>query len=144
MIKSAAGIMAMGLICAGLSVPAFAGDKLGRIVIKAVPAESRGQQVLDAGIEDTVKDLKRRAGAFVVVDDVASADFLLLVVGREDTPMSGQQTAKRVTCTLSTKNGASWSPGVKITKVSTSWGLSSSHVLGEAKKWIKANSRKPL
>jgi hypothetical protein len=117
-----------------------AADKLGKICIKAGSPEPGG--FVDRGLEDTVKDLKKRAGSFVVVDDEASADFLMLVVGRDDTPMSGQATAKRVTVNLSIRDGASWKPGVKISKVTTSWGLSAAHVIGDAKKWIEANVRK--
>lgn len=119
-----------------------AAAKLGKILIKVGSSEAGGQQVFDAGLEDTVKDLTRRAGSFVVVDDEASADFRMLVIGREDTPMSGQQTAKRVTVILSVRDGASWTPGVKITKVTNAWGLSALHVIGDAEKWIKANTKK--
>jgi len=116
-----------------------AADKLGKIFIKAASSDSGGQQFIDPGLEDTVKDMKRRAGAFVVVDDEASADFLIIIVSRDDTPVSGQPTAKRVTVNLSVRDGASWKPGVKISKVTTAWGLSSRHVIGDAKKWIEAN-----
>ncbi len=119
-----------------------AAGNLGKIFIKAASPEPGGQQFADRGLEDTVKDLKRRAGSFVVVDDEASADFLMVVVGRDDTPVSGQPTAKRITVTLSIKDGASWKPGVKISKVTNAWSLSALHVIGDAKKWVQANARK--
>ena len=52
------------------------------------------------------------------------------------------KTVKRVTVNLSIRDGASWKPGVRITKVTNAWGLSAAHVIGDAEKWIKANVRK--
>jgi len=132
----------IGCLAPGTVKSALGAEKLGKIVFKAGSPDSAGSEFADSGLADTVKDMKRRAGAFVVVDDEASADFLMVIVSREDTPVAGQQTAKRVTVNLSVKDGSSWRPGAKITKVTNAWGLSAAHVIGDAEKWIKANSKK--
>ena len=141
-LQSIGVLVRIGCLIVFLLAPVQAAEKLCKILIKAASSESGGQQFVDPGLEDTVKDLKRRAGSFDVVDDEASAELLMLVVSRDDTPVSGQRTAKRVTVTLSVKDGTSWKPGAKISKVSQSWGLSSLNVIGEAKKWVKANAGK--
>lgn len=123
LLQSIGVLLAIGCLAVFPVTPVEAAPKLGKILIKVGSPEAGGQQVFDAGPEDTVKDLKRRAGAFVVVDDDASAEFRMIVVGREDTPMAGQQTAKRVTVILSVRDGTSWTQGVKITKVTSTWGL---------------------
>jgi hypothetical protein len=124
-----------------LQLPALeAKGKLGKLFVKAQSQD--GQQFVDPRVQDTVKDIREGAGQFELVSDESDADFLLIVVGRDDTPMAGQPTAKRVSVTLSVRDGAEWKPGIKISKVSPAWGTAARHVVGDVEKWVKQNAGK--
>ena len=136
-------VLALIVFLAAISATTVqAAGKIGKLFIKTGSPEPGGQQFVDPGLEDSAKDIKRRAGSFVVVDDEASADFMMVIVSRDDTPVSGQPTAKRVTVNLSIRDGASWKSGVKISKVTPTWGLSAAHVIEDAQKWIRKNAKK--
>jgi hypothetical protein len=116
------------------------GEKLGKIFIKA--GEPDEQQFANPGLEDTVKDMKRRPGQFILVDDEADADFLLIVINREEARVSGEPNVKLVTATLSVRDGAKWKPGIKISKVTSYWLLSADRVISDAEKWVKSNLKR--
>src|SRR5271157_1245899 len=78
-----------------------AADKLGKIFVKAATAEVNGQQFPDAAVDESVKDLQKRPGKFALVDKESDADFLLIVVERKATAMSGQMASKVIVATLS-------------------------------------------
>jgi hypothetical protein len=114
-----------------------AADKtIGKIFIKAMSAEVNGQQVPDAALEDSVKDMKAkpRLGRFVLADNESEANFLIVVLERKGDEL------KHISASFSVKDGGSWKPVAKLTNTdSTGWGLAARKVVGQAQKWVLAN-----
>lgn len=114
--------------------PLYAGDpKLGKLFIKAAPATVDGQQFPDQGREDSVKDLKERAGKFVVVDNEKEADYLLIVVERSKKSSGGE-----IIVTLSFKQNGQWKPGTRLTASSSGRGLAARRIMSQANDWVEA------
>jgi hypothetical protein len=123
-----------------LSLPAQAGDNIGKVFITVAPPDADG--FVDSTLENSVKDLTNRAGDFEVVANEDDADFLMVVVSREEQVVSGQPKSKRLTVTLSVRDGKDWKPGIKIVKVhSVAWGNAARAVMGDAHKWVKGRAK---
>jgi hypothetical protein len=115
--------------------------KLGKIFITAAKPEAG--DFADPGLEDTVRDLKRGPGDFEIAANESDADYLLVVVTREELPLSGANlSAKRVTVTLSTSDGSGWKPAIKISKIDGFWEEAARKALGGVQKWVKENQKR--
>ena len=139
---SSVGVLGVVGLCAFLlGGTVQAKEKLGKVFIKAGSSQGDGQFV-DPGLEETVKDMKKRPGDFVVVNNESDAEFLLVVLTREDTALAGHSSDKRITATLSTKDGSAWKPAIKLNKSSHFWTTTADHVIDEAEKWVKSSMKK--
>ncbi len=116
-------------------------EKLGKLVIKTAPVPEGG--FADPKLEDTVKDLKKNKRKFIIVDDEAEADFLIIVVERTNQLRSPAGTVvnnKTVRATLSIKEDGKWKPAIKLEHGGGNfWELAASRVMEDAEKWIKKN-----
>ena len=116
-------------------------EKLGKLVIKTAPVPEGG--FADPKLEDTVKDLKKNKRKFIIVDDEAEADFLIIVVERANQLRSPAGTVvnnKTVRATLSIKEDGKWKPAIKLEHGGGNfWELAASRVMEDAEKWIKKN-----
>lgn len=121
-----------------------AADKLGKIFVKAGTTEVNGQQFPDAAVEDSVKDIKKRPGQFALVDQESEADYLLIVVERKATALSGQMASKVIVATLSVRDGTAWKPATKLQSgaKNTIWSVAANNIISQAEKWVKANRGK--
>jgi hypothetical protein len=119
-------------------------EKLGKLVIKTAPVPEGG--FADPKLEDTVKDLKKNKRKFIIVDDEAEADFLIIVVERANelrSPMGSVVNNKTVRATLSIKEDGKWKPAIKLEHGGGNfWELAASRVMEDAEKWIKKNVKK--
>jgi len=122
----------------------FEREKLGKLFIKTAPV-SEGE-FADPKLEDTVKDLKKNHRDFVIVDDEAEADFLIIVLERKNELRSPAGTVvnnKIVRATLSVKEDGKWKPAIKLEHGGGNfWDLAATRVIEDAEKWIKANVKK--
>lgn len=91
-----------------------------------------GQEFVDRGKEDSVKDMKSRVGKFVVVDSEKEADYLIIVIQRNRVGNKNELKA-----TLSFKGDGQWKPGASLTGVADSWGLAARRVMGQASDWVE-------
>lgn len=131
-------IVAFAVLSALQASPLYAGDKLGKLFIKASPAVVDGQEFFnDKGREDSVKDLKERAGNFVIVDSEKEADYLLVVVERSK---NGDKVAE-IKATISYKENGQWKPGARLTGSSYSWSMAARRVVGQANDWVEARGK---
>ena len=116
-------------------------EKLGKLVIKTAPVPEGG--FADPKLEDTVKDLKKNKRKFIIVDDEAEADFLIIVVERRNelrSPAGSVVNNKTVFATLSIKEDGKWKPAIKLEHGGGNfWELAASRVMEDAEKWIKKN-----
>lgn len=116
-------------------------EKLGKLVIKTAPVPEGG--FADPKLEDTVKDLKKNKRDFVIVEDEAEADFLIIVVERANELRSPAGTVvnnKTVRATLSVKEDGKWKPAIKLEHGGGNfWDLAAARVMEDAEKWIKKN-----
>jgi hypothetical protein len=132
-------------ICAASGVSA---QKVGRIFIKAVSADVGGQQFPDAELEKSVKDLKNHAGDFIIADDEAGADYLLVVIKREQekSGKNGSQDYRRITAALSVRDGETWKPGAQLVNTGWlnggTWSVAARGLMGATKKWVKEHPGK--
>ena len=107
----------------------------GKLFIKASPAVVDGQEFFnDKGREDSVKDLKERAGNFVVVGSEKEADYLLVVVERSK---NGDKVAE-IKATISYKENGQWKPGARLTGNSYSWSMAARRVSISPLQWGRA------
>jgi hypothetical protein len=115
--------------------------KLGKLVIKTAPVPDGG--FADPKLEDTVKDLKKNKRNFIIVDDEAEADFLIIVIERTNELRSPAGTVvnnKTVRATLSVKEDGKWKPAIKLEHGGGNfWELAAARVMEDAEKWIKKN-----
>jgi hypothetical protein len=132
-------LVALGVFVLFVASTAHAA-KLGKIFITAAKPEAGG--FADPSLEDTVRDLKRAPGDFEIAANESDADYLLVVVTREELPVSGRPNAKRVTVTLSTSEGSGWKPAIKITKIDSFWEDAARNALGAVQKWVKENQKR--
>jgi hypothetical protein len=119
-------------------------EKIGKLFIKAAPVAEG--EFADPKLEDTVKDLKKNSGNFVLVNDEAEADFLIIVLERKNELRSPAGTVvnnKIVVGTLSVKEGGKWKPAIKLEHGGGNfWELAAHRVVEDVEKWIKANVKK--
>ncbi len=133
-------VAALVLATTFLAPGVLAAAKIGKIFVKAAPPDAGGFS--DPKLEDSVKDLQRRIGDFELVTKEEDAEFLLVVVSREEVVVSGQPNSKRLTVTLSVREGDKWTPGIKIVKVNnTAFGLTALKAMGDAQKWVKDRAK---
>src|ERR1044072_3498531 len=122
------------------------GDKgtLGKLVIKTAPVPDGG--FADPKLEDTVKDLKKNKRNFIIVDDEAEADFLIIVIERTNELRSPAGTVvnnKTVRATLSVKEDGKWKPAIKLEHGGGNfWELAAARVMEDAEKWIEKKNKK--
>jgi hypothetical protein len=120
-------------------------DKLGKLLIKTAPVPEG--EFADPKLEDTVKDLKKNHRDFVIVDDEAQADFLIIVLERKNelrSPAGSVVNDKIIRATLSIKEDGKWKPAIKLEHGGGNfWDLASSRVIEDAEKWIKKNMKQP-
>ena len=141
---SSVGVLAIAsLLCTGT----LHAEKLGKLFIKAATADVGGQQFADKELEESVKDLQRRIGEFILAEDEADADFLMVVVKRQvELKGHGQQGNKRLYVTISVRDGTNWKPGAQLSNggmlTGGSWGVAARDVIGAAQKWVKQNRGK--
>jgi hypothetical protein len=131
-------VAVLTVLCSSALVQADDKGTGGKLFIKA---ETNGQQFADPALEDTIKDLKAKHDKFVVVDDEAKADFLLVVTDRQTeskTQLGTQITVKTVHANLSVKDGDAWKPGIKLAgSNAVSWANAAGKVIEDAEKWAK-------
>ncbi len=111
--------------------------KLGNIFIKATSTTVDGKQFQDQEMEDSVKDLKKNADKFDVVESEKEADYLLVVVERS-------RLAKyiEVRATLSFKENGEWKPGARLTGAANRvWSLAAERLMKDAVKWVEARRK---
>jgi len=130
------------MLFVGTSGIAYA-QSLGKFIIVAQIDENGFPP---SGADDTIKDMHNRISRDKELDlaqAMQDADFLITIIGREENVVSGNiTTAKRLTTTLSIKDGDDWKPGTRITKTSSGfWNLAAIDTLNEAKKWIKNQAK---
>jgi len=121
------------------------GNALAKIYIRADSVESGGQKFADQKREDTVKDMKKRAGKFQVVETEAEAEYLLVVVERTERTIAGQPSSKVIAVTISERDGSSWKPRVRLEKLHSAWSLGAGKLMGDAQDWVrdqKKNAKK--
>src|SRR5947209_6735671 len=90
-------------------------EKLGKLFIKPAPVAEG--EFADPKLEDTVKDMKKNPGDFVIVNDEAEADFLIIVLERKNELRSPAGTVvnnKTVVATLSVREDGKWKPAIKL------------------------------
>ena len=120
-------------------------EKIGKLFIKVAPVAEG--EFADPKLEDTVKDLKKNHGDFVIVDDEAEADFLIIVLERKvglRSPAGTVVNNKTVVATLSIREGGKWKPAIKLEHGGGNfWDLAAAKVIEDAAKWIKKNVTKP-
>lgn len=116
--------------------------KLGKLFIKSAPEEVGGQQFTSTELEDSVKDLQKRIGDFILAKDEAEADFLMVVIKRQTEVRDDDRSAKVVYATLSVKEAGQWKAGAQLRNAGFftegSWGNAARGVMGAAEKWVKA------
>ena len=119
-------------------------EKLGKIFIKAALIEVDGKQIPDTDSEESVKDIKKRPGKFILVDKESEADFLIVVNERTSTPQSGSPAAKSIHATLYTRDAGKWTPATKLISGSNDifWGIAAENIVKKATKWVKENTNK--
>ena len=110
----------------------YAGEKLGKAFIKAASATIHEHQVPDQGLEDSVDDLKKRAGKFEVVDNEKDADYLLVVVDRSQ---------KELVAEMSFKQNGQWMIGVRLANDAKSWGMAARRIMGQANDWVESRGK---
>lgn len=114
-----------------------ADKKLGKIFIKATSATVDGKEFPDQEKEDSVKDLKKKADKFVVVDSEADADYLLVVVERN---RAGDKIEVRAT--LSVKENGEWKPATLLTgPANRVWSVAAERLMKEAAKWAESRAK---
>jgi len=147
------GLIAAALVvlCAGYqSYDLRAAEKLGKLFLKAGTAMLDGKEVIDSQLQDTVKDMKARRGNFILVDDEAQADFLLVVLTRSSSMMSPAGTPinhRTITASFSVRDGSGWKPICKLANPEKafsgdSWGIAAGAVIKEAEKCVAAYKAK--
>lgn len=118
--------------------------KLGKLFIKSAPVPEG--QFADPTLDETVKDMKRRSGDFVIVTDESEADFLIIVLERKvvlKSPAGTVVNDKTVFATLSIRDGSLWKPAIKLERGGgAGWGVAAGRVIGDAEKWVKANVKR--
>jgi len=126
---------------------ATAAQPIGKLFIKAADAAVDGQQFADADLLNTVKDMKVRHLNFALVDSEAEADYLIVVLERKQEvrhgaagALTGLQSFKMITATLSAKSGDSWKPLCKLTEGDPSgWGVAAGVLMSKIQKYVKEN-----
>ena len=128
-----------------------ADQPLGKLFIKAAKAKVDGQDFADQELEDSVKDLKKRANKFLLVEDESQADFLLVVVKREtkagQPSLMKHKTPRNVNdlhATISIKENEGWKPGVQLSTNGCCqfWTDAASKIMSEAEKWAKLQEKR--
>jgi len=127
----------------GMAGNAYA-QALGKFFIVAQPDE---HGFPPPGADDTIRDMHNRISRdkeLALATEEADADYLIAIINREENVVSGNvTTAKRLTTTLSIRDGDGWKPGTRIVKTNSGfWNLSAIDTLNEAKKWIKNQAKK--
>jgi hypothetical protein len=117
--------------------------KLGKIFIKAATTEVEGQQIPDAEREDSVKDMKKRPGKFILADEESEADFLIVINERNSTPQSGNPSAKSLLATLYVRESGEWKPATILKSGSNNifWSVAAENIIKKAASWVKENAR---
>lgn len=108
-------------------------QKLGKIFIRAAVPTIDGQQFPDKGREESVKDLRKRAGNFIVVDDESEADYLLVLVERN----RRDSVKVELVSTISYKEDGQWKPGGRLTASSNGAGMAARRMMGQASDWVR-------
>lgn len=134
--KQLAIVVAFAVLSTFQASPLYAGDKLGKLFIKASVATVDGQQFTDQGKEDSVKDLKERAGKFILVDSEKEADYLLLVVERKRN--SGKS---EIAATLSFRNDGQWKPGTRLVVDANTWSYAATRLMVQVNGWVKGQGK---
>ena len=131
--KKLAIVVAFVVLSALQASPLYAGEKLGKLFIKASVATVDGQQFTDQSKEESVEDLKSRNSKFVIVDSEKEADYLIVVVERNRAGNKNELKA-----TLSSKQNGQWKPGAGLTGIADTWRLAARKVMGQANDWVEA------
>jgi hypothetical protein len=110
-----------------------------------------GQDFADQELEDTVKDLKKRAKKFLLVEAEPQADSLLVVLKREtkvgQPSLMKHKTPRNVNdlhATISIKENEGWKPGVQLSSngCCTFWADAASKIMSDAEKWAKQQEKR--
>jgi len=117
--------------------PLYAGEKLGKVFIKASSSIVDGQQFADQDKEDSVKDMKERAGKFVVVDSEKEADYLVIVVERN----RRDSVKVELVATISFKQNGQWKPGTRLIASSNGAGMAARRMMGQVNDWVEARGK---
>lgn len=128
-----------------------ADEPLGKLFIKAAKAKVDGQDFADQELEDSVKDLKKRAKKFLLVEDESQAELLLVVVKREtkvgQPSLMKHKTPRNVNdlhATISIRENEGWKPGVQLSSNGCCqfWADAASKIMSETEKWAKQQEKR--
>jgi len=128
-----------------------ADEPLGKLFIKAAKAKVDGQDFADQELEDSVKDLKKRAKKFLLVEDESQAELLLVVVKREtkvgQPSLMKHKTPRNVNdihATISVKENEAWKPGVQLSSNGCCqfWTDAASKIMSDTEKWAKQQEKR--
>lgn len=144
-------LAALLALAVGVQEQASAQNKsLGKLLIRSAKAKVEGQEFTDQALEDSVRDMKRKAKKFTLVEDESEAEFLLVVVKREtglgQPSFMRHKTPRNVNdihATLSVKAEGAWKPGVQLTSEGCCkyWSDAAARVMNEAQQWIQKQAR---
>jgi len=117
-------------------------DKLGKIFIKAATTKVDGQEVPDAEREDSAKGMKEKSGKFILVDQEAEADFLLVLNERISTAQSGNPSSKSLVATLYVREAGEWKAAIVLKSQGNAfWSVATGDIMKKAAKWVKENAK---
>lgn len=124
----------------------FGQENLAKLFIKAEMTEINGQPVPDIELNESVKDMKKKPGKFILVDKESDADFLIIVLERVSVPMSGRPAAKSIFGALYVREADGWKPAAKLKSGVSDlfWGIAAEKLIKNAEKWVKTNAGKSL
>lgn len=123
------------VVCFASAPTTLASDiNMGKVYIQA----GTGTEMFpDLKLADSVKDLQHAATRFTVVSNIHDADYLLVVVSRDEVASAGGRSGKTLVVTVSSRAGDTWKPEFKLSKGSTIWSVCASRVMDEFATWVK-------
>ena len=141
-VRSVVRAFAIIVTCSCLySADLLAGSTIGKLFIKATTSGGGDgqQQFVDPELEECVQLMQKRPGDFILVEKESEANYLLVVVKREQQHVTDQPDDKIVYADFYLKDGDGWKLGTKLSKKTIFWNLSSRDVVAAAEKWVKRN-----
>ncbi len=116
----------------------YTGEKIGKVFIRTSSTMVDGLPLVDQELEDSVKDMKKKANKFVVVDSEKEADYLLVVTERNRVDNKSELRA-----TLSSKENGQWKAATRLTTSDAhmSWTFAAERIMKGAAEWVEARGK---